>query len=427
MGEFNGDSDADLAVVNEGTDNVSVLLGSTGGTFTGPTNFNVANTPRSVTLGDFNGDSDPDIAVANEGSNNVSVLLGAAGGSFTGPTNFGVCNGPTSIASGDFNGDSDRDLVTANELCNTVSVLVGAAGGSFTAPVDFGTGSLPDAVAVGQLSADLDPDVAVANQTADSVSILYGGAGAGFIGPVDFRAGDGPTGVAIADFNGDASQDLAITNEVTSVVSILLATNTGGYPRPRGATPFRSSLVVAYNTCAPGGANTTHGGPLAHPSCSPPVQSSGFVTAGTPDANSNSSLFIGSVLLRAGASDVTFEASLSDVRNKTGLTDYVGELQGRFTVRHTDRSNGPSLTEAGTVQGDLPLSFTLACVPTAASVGSTCAVSTSANAVTPGLVQADKRAVWEMSQIQVLDGGPDGDVDTASGNTVFARQGVFAP
>jgi hypothetical protein len=398
------------------------------GAFSNPTSIGVGPSPQSVAVGDFNGDADPDLAVVNQLSNNVSVLLGAAGGSFTGPTNFAVCSGPTAIAAGDFHGDSDRDLVTANELCNTVSVLLGAAGGSFTAAAGFATGSLPDAVAVGQLTADLDPDVVVANQGSDSVSVLFGGAGAGFIGPVDFPAGDGPTSVAIADFNGDASQDLAITNEATSVVSILLATNAGGYARPKGATPFRSSLVLAYNACAAGGANRTHGGPLSHPSCGPPVQSSAFVTAGTPDANSNSAQFIGSVLFRAGVSDVNFDASLRDVRNKAGLTDYLGELQARFTVRRSDRSNGPSLTEAATVQ-DLPLSFTLSCAPTAgpASIGSTCGVSTSANAVIPGQVQAEKRAVWEMSQIQVLDGGPDGDVDTATGNTVFARQGVFAP
>jgi len=27
----------------------------------------------------------------------------------------------------------------------------------------------------------------------------------------------------------------------------------------------------------------------------------------------------------------------------------------------------------------------------------------------------------------MLDGGPDGDVDTATGNTVFAREGIFVP
>ena len=132
-----------------------------------------------------------------------------------------------------------------------------------------------------------------------------------------------------------------------------------------------------------------------------------------------------------GRSDVTFEASLSDVRNKTGLTDYVGELQGRFTVRASPiRSNG-AVAHRGRngPGGPPPVLHARHARPRAgaASVGSTCAVSTSANAVTPGLVQAGKRAVWEMSQIQVLDGGPDGDVDTPSGNTVFARQGVFIP
>jgi hypothetical protein len=132
--------------------------------------------------------------------------------------------------------------------------------------------------------------------------------------------------------------------------------------------------------------------------------------------------------VRAAAADVLLGSSLTDVRNKTGLTDYVGELQARVTLRVTDQFNGASLTDAATVQ-DLPLSFTLSCGTTAgtSSVGSTCGVSTSANAVTPGQVQAGKRAIWEMGRIELLDGGPDGDVDTAAGNTVFARQGVFVP
>ena len=44
----------------------------------------------------------------------------------------------------------------------------------------------------------------------------------------------------------------------------------------------------------------------------------------------------------------------------------------------------------------------------------------------PGLVDEGSRAVWEMRRVEVMDGGPDGDVDTAD-NTVFARQGVFVP
>jgi hypothetical protein len=53
-------------------------------------------------------------------------------------------------------------------------------------------------------------------------------------------------------------------------------------------------------------------------------------------------------------------------------------------------------------------------------------VATTADAVTPGIVKEGARATWRLSQLQVFDGGSDGDPDTP-GNSVFARQGVFGP
>ena len=34
--------------------------------------------------------------------------------------------------------------------------------------------------------------------------------------------------------------------------------------------------------------------------------------------------------------------------------------------------------------------------------------------------------MWELGAVEVYDGGPDGDAETAD-NTVFAVQGVFVP
>ena len=48
-------------------------------TFSSAVNHSVGTSPRSMTIGDFNGDGKQDLAVANQGSNNVSVRLGDGG------------------------------------------------------------------------------------------------------------------------------------------------------------------------------------------------------------------------------------------------------------------------------------------------------------------------------------------------------------
>ena len=48
------------------------------------------------------------------------------------------------------------------------------------------------------------------------------------------------------------------------------------------------------------------------------------------------------------------------------------------------------------------------------------------DAVTPGSVVEGKRAIWQLGQVEVTDGGADGVASTEP-NSPFARQGLFAP
>ena len=83
-------------------------------------------------------------------------------------------------------------------------------------------------------------------------------------------------------------------------------------------------------------------------------------------------------------------------------------------------------TESATVF-DLSLPAAVPCTSTAStSIGSTCAVATSANAITPGFIQSGKRTVVQLSQIRIYDGGADGNISTR-GNSVFETEGVFVP
>jgi hypothetical protein len=78
---------------------------------------------------------------------------------------------------------------------------------------------------------------------------------------------------------------------------------------------------------------------------------------------------------------------------------------------------------------DLPLGFTVPCAPTSGSSqdAANCAATTSANALVPGAIEAAHRTVWELGAARVFDGGPDGNAETETDNSLFMTQGVFVP
>ena len=193
------------------------------------------------------------------------------------------------------------------------------------------------------------------------------------------------------------------------------------------------ALVPAYEECT--NPNRTHGEPLDSPSCNPPVQESGHLTVGTPDANGRPANSVGSVRFAvrpgdpstsADEADVALIFNITDVRNKGDLLDYTGELEASAVVRITDRDNGAG-SVAGTVT-DFPDAFTVPCSATTdTSVGSACSTTTSADSLVPGTIKEGTRSIWEIGQLAVLDGGTDGLASTGADNGPFARQGIFVP
>ena len=209
-----------------------------------------------------------------------------------------------------------------------------------------------------------------------------------------------------------------------------------GYARPKGATPTNVRLVPAFTQCTT--PNGDHGAPLASPSCNPPVAESTELTVGSPDANGEPANSTGLVILKevgespvdpdnGDQADVLLTVELTDVRKQSDLSDYSGELEAVLPLRITDRQNGAAQDQPGTAT-DLPFSFTIACTPTPGgdSIGSNCNASTSVDAVMSGAAREGKRSIWELGQVEVFDGGPDGIVATP-GNSLFQVQGLYAP
>jgi hypothetical protein len=209
-----------------------------------------------------------------------------------------------------------------------------------------------------------------------------------------------------------------------------------GYPRPKSASPVDVSVAPAYRQCDT--PNRMHGPPLAFQSCSPPHQTSDNLAVGTADSNGQPTrsvskvkfgVHVGDPSTTLDEADIRIQADINDVRWRSDLSDYTGELQVVAMMRITDRWNAAAPgggTDPATVI-DLPFPVTLPCAATAnTAVGSSCVVDTTFDAVIPGGVKERQRTVWELGATRVEDGGADGIVGTAP-NQLFMTQSLFVP
>jgi hypothetical protein len=154
-----------------------------------------------------------------------------------------------------------------------------------------------------------------------------------------------------------------------------------------------------------------------------------MLTVGTPDANMQGAKSVARVFYAVHAGDLEVTTTISDVRKRSDLSDYTGELSLVSDVRITDRYNTPNPggPGPGTVV-DTPLPVTISCASTTdTTVGSNCNLATSVNAFYPGAITTGQRAIWQVGQVKAYDGGPDGDADTTADNTLFMDQGLFVP
>ncbi len=244
--DLNGDARPDLAVVDNETNRVAVLL-ATGPNQFGPTQlYPVAEGPGGITTGDFNADGRVDLAVSAIGPpGRASVLLQQPNGSF-GTARSTVLEGeetPLGIAAVDANCDGRDDLVIANQATNTVSVLRSNGDGTFAivqtlAEAQVGQG--PIGIAVADFTRDGVGDFAVSNSVVPgsqpSVRVFRGVCDGGFTLLAALRAGDLVSALVARDFTGDQIVDLGLVNQTSNALRVFRGT---GNPSPafQGSQP----------------------------------------------------------------------------------------------------------------------------------------------------------------------------------------------
>jgi type II secretory pathway component GspD/PulD (secretin) len=161
----------DLAVVNQTTNNVAILLGTvdTAGriSFTEAPNSPVAvgQSPVAIATSDFNVDGIPDLAVVNQGDESVSILLGSTNADGTFSAALGsplpTATTPAGIAVGDFTGGTVPSLAVTNKDTGTLGIYIGLGAGTFSSRIEIATPASPGAIVSATLTTSGLPDVAL--------------------------------------------------------------------------------------------------------------------------------------------------------------------------------------------------------------------------------------------------------------------------
>jgi type II secretory pathway component GspD/PulD (secretin) len=189
----------DLAIVNENSNNVAILLGSTNTAgnvvFTEATSSPIAvgTTPVAIAAGDLNTDGIPDLAVVNQADNTVSVILGSTNAdatfSFAPGSPLSTATTPAGITIANFTGGEVPSLAVTNAGQSTLGVYVGLGGAEFSPRLEVATPTTPSAIISATFTSTGLPDVAITalGTTADQGVVTI------FQDSTSFASGSTPT------------------------------------------------------------------------------------------------------------------------------------------------------------------------------------------------------------------------------------------
>ena len=265
-GDFNGDGALDLAVADQNSSDVSILLGNGHGGFTLTQSIPLAvpGFPVAIAAGDFTGNGRIDLAVADQFNDSVSILEGDGLGSFVAlpPVALGgtpLFDQPIALVAGNFSGHQSRILdvavVTLSALGDpaSVSVLLAQGNGIFAAPqlISLETEYNPSSMTVGVLVGGSALDLAIVDSDSGDLSLIAGDGAGGFtpMPPVHIDTPGSPFAIAVGDFTGDGRSDLAIATQSASAVAIELNQGNGRFipPGAVGFAPHNTPLVADLN------------------------------------------------------------------------------------------------------------------------------------------------------------------------------------
>ncbi|CAF1461237.1 unnamed protein product [Adineta steineri] len=236
-GDFNSDNRLDIAVVNYDYNYVDIVLTYRNYTFLNQNTYStgIQSYPSSVAVADVNNDKKLDIVVANYGTNNIDIFLGYDNNTFSPEITYSTGNysRPYSVTIGDFNNDKQLDIVVTISGTNNIGIFLNYGNGIFSSQITYstGNGSSPSDVAAGDFNNDGQLDVAVVNYDGCNIGIFLGYGNGTFSSQKTFPTGNrsNPQSIALGDFNNDSRLDIAVANYGRANMGVFLGYGNGTF------------------------------------------------------------------------------------------------------------------------------------------------------------------------------------------------------
>jgi hypothetical protein len=225
-GDIDRDGDVDLLVAASARDRVCVEINNGSGSFSNGNTYTVDLSPFGVALADFNRDGKLDLAAVSGGQNRVSIRLGNGDGTFGSLSYYATGTNPATAAVGDFNRDGKLDLAVADAGGQEVSVLTGVGDGTFNAKTDYTVGLTPFSVLDADFNRDGILDLGTPDQGSDTVTVLRGLSNGAFTSAVSLSTGTCPQFALAADLNRDGRDDIVSSDYLSDQISVFLTDGT---------------------------------------------------------------------------------------------------------------------------------------------------------------------------------------------------------
>ena len=242
--DFDGDGFNDLAVANSKSDNMSILLNNSDGTFRDAIDYETGAEPTSVYGSDIDSDGDCDLVVTNGVTFDVSVFRNDGSGRFQPAVSYSVGISPVSVYACDLDTDGDPDLAVANWDSNTLSVLSNSGDGSFQPAVNYATGYNPRSIFSTDLDADGDYDLLTANTGSNNISVLLNNGDGTFDDAMFISAGSAPYSIFAQDLDGDGESDIAVADLDMNNISVLINNGDATFEAPLNYSGGGTSIFI---------------------------------------------------------------------------------------------------------------------------------------------------------------------------------------